>query len=383
MNTRFCITMLSITMFFARILSLEGLAQNVTEAKAPADTSQETDSVNSYLDAVRRIRSFDISAVTTTAELLTQSTSSTDSGESTFRTRGEEEKLAIEVKTRQTWTVDGRRRIDILRVSDSEILDARTFDGEVTRTFDAATRQGSVRVTEPSQFPFAPQGQRYESLYSEVFGGGTFEELFELRSTERMVRDEAGSLTILSVPERTKMYPEYGFKLVIDELHGGLPSEIETLRGKNLYSRTSITEFHLLDDKVTWVPVHSLCTFYGAVRLRDNPSERIVLPVRTVETVIDVVNSSWNREVDAERFKLVFPEGSRVKDDVEGVLFVAGHSEPDKQLKAVLAQAQNMRRAGEAPSDSRRKWQLVVIALNVLVIGGLAAASWRRWGQAG
>ncbi len=167
--------------------------------------------------------------------------------------------------------------------------------------------------------------------------------------------------------------------MVIAQKYGGLPTQIETFRGSTLSSRLLIREFKVLEDGKTWVPTETECTLFGIARLQNDPSEAFLQPVRKVSTIVDSNLSSWNIESDAKRFDFQFPEGSRIRDEIAGSIYVAGDPDPERHLTLLLANGQGFRKTeGVEGFFGRRVLQISALVLNGLFLSGILAIRFSR-----
>lgn len=218
-------------------------------------------------------------------------------------------------KTRQVWESTGRRRVEIdLDGTLSNSL--RVFDGEVVRSFERESLQASVTAKSPSQYPLLVQENRYDALYSEMSGGGTYGKLFASREIIHI--ESNGRYTMVhSPPQPGNMYPRYDFRLTLDSDYGNLPIRIEQRIGDALRSITQISRFHQLDDGA-WVPIGATHEFHIKRDSRDN----VPVPSARVDLTVDLAKSAWNVPIDEKEFTLPFPPGTRVRDEVRGLMMV-------------------------------------------------------------
>lgn len=277
--------------------------------------------IESYLESVDKISSFDILLSQKKTPLLKPISSPGVSRNgrkvttlSYVNFSPDEERVVTLGTTRQVCESSGRRRIEINPHGRQFDL-AKVFDGEVVRAFDTKHLEASIVGNLPAQVPLLANENRYDTLYSEIFDGGTFGELFESRDIVNIEAKER--LVLVHVPPQpgNKMYPKYDFRLVLDLDHGGLPTRIETRLGDVLKSITQISRFHQLDDGA-WVPIEASHEFYIS-RDRVAPTA-----YHRVDLTVDLAISTWNIPVDGAEFLLPFPHGTRVRDDVRGAIMV-------------------------------------------------------------
>jgi hypothetical protein len=95
-----------------------------------------------------------------------------------------------------------------------------------------------------------------------------------------------------------------------------LPAEIDSPSGgleeKQPFWRLAIDKFHEVEPGV-WAPVQA--TF------RWGPTGKVF---SVVKVAVDMDRSQWNKPVPEDFFTLAFPVGTRVKDDVRGIIYTTG-----------------------------------------------------------
>ncbi len=218
-------------------------------------------------------------------------------------------------KTRQVWESTGRRRVEI-DLDGTLSNSVRVFDGEVVRSFERESLQASVTAKSPSQYPLLVQENRYDALYSEMSGGGTYGKLFASREIIHI--ESNGRYTMVhSPPQPGNMYPRYDFRLTLDSDYGNLPIRIEQRIGDALRSITQISRFHQLDDGA-WIPIGATHEFHIKRDSRDN----VPVPSARVDLTVDLAKSAWNVPIDEKEFTLPFPPGTRGRDEVRGLMMV-------------------------------------------------------------
>jgi len=283
-------------------------------------------------------------------------------------------------KTRQVWEATGRRRVEI-GLDGKPSNNVNVFDGEVVRALDNVHQQASITGKSPSQFPLLAKENRYDTLYSEISGGGTYGKLFASREIIHV--ESNGRYTMVhSPPQPGNMYPKFDFRLTLDSDHGNLPVRIEERINDALRSTTQVNQFHQLADGA-WVPVEATHEFYI------NRDDGVAVPDMRVDLTVDLEKSSWNVPIDEKEFTLPFPPGTRVRDEVQGAMMVVEGVDTGKSLEELAVQSRKIIGIGpdgvgvpiradaiDAPDRQFRTW--VIVANIVFLIGIVSVLIWRK-----
>ena len=285
-------------------------------------------------------------------------------------------------KTRQVWESSGRRRVEIDLVG-KHSNNVRVFDGEVVRAIDSLYQAASVTGKSPSQFPLLVKENRYDTLYSEMSGGGTYGKLFASREIIHI--ESNGRYAIIHSPAQPgNMYPKYDFRLTLDSDHGNLPIRIEERIGDALRSITQISRFHQLDDGA-WVPIEATHEFH----IKRDGRDDVPVPGMRVDLTVDLAESAWNVPIDEKEFTLPFPPGTRVRDEVQGAMMVVEGVDTGASLEELAVQSRKIIGIGpdgvgvpiradviHAPDRQFRSW--IIVANVVFLIGIFSVLIWRK-----
>lgn len=267
---------------------------------------------------------------------------------------------------------DGFRRMETLDPKTGQVEEILASNREYDKLLFKSSSTGIVRSSRTSN---AWQGRDYEETFRDLYSGGVriMLVLRERRKWLRVFESDAGRRVIFEVDPKGGpgvTFGGWGFRVTADKSKGFMPNVIETydvIDGGRVYlSRVTVTEFKAVDGVVVPVKVkrENLVTEKG--------SPFFGRSLRTFSLVVDEKQSSWNRPVPDELFKVAFPTGTKVTDEIRQVAYVTGSADPGDNLDALAANAKglitNIRPA--APPTRSYLWVWITAGcVGVLAVG--------------
>lgn len=245
------------------------------------------------------------------------------------------------IKKSRQYFQDGKYCIELLE-QDGKAVDKRgvvsVWDKETEKLFSRAERGGLIRpyaTTMPS-----PYAINYLSLFMVCDGRASYAGMLRRRADKATIEQEDGLIVLSSMPDlsRNDHYCKWGFRLRLDPEAGFLPRRIE------LYVQTKEDAEPLL----TMSNENDLRKFETGVWLPTKSREVINLTMRSPaaaaffgqpsghrEIVVDLAHSSFDAQVPPDVFKLEFPTGTQVYDQVRQVTYRAGADSRQHYLKSM------------------------------------------------
>jgi hypothetical protein len=275
-------------------------------------------------------------------------------------------------RSRQLFS-NGWRRIEKVDPKTGELLEVLGADNEVERILSNQKFEGIVRrAGMPVGIAY---GSDYQETFRSVYGPIQIRQVFHERIKEMRVRREGeGSrylvLEVDPTPKRGITYGGWGYRVYADTAANLLPAIIETFDMKDgerfLTARMTVRERKKIAPGVE-VPVRAVTEYFGIVKELGKYQQ----VAATVELTVDVARSRWNEPIAEEAFRVPFPAGLKVLDEIHDMAYVTGKADPGRNLDDLAANARglitNIRPALPRPSYAWLWW------LAVAAGGGLAA----------
>jgi hypothetical protein len=251
-----------------------------------------------------------------------------------------EPKLDSTKKSRQFFQ-DGKYCVELLDQDGRRIATRAAlvvWDKEKEKLFTQADRSGLIRpytTTMPS--PFATN---YLTLFMLCDGHVTFSEMLRKRADKATIEQENGLIVLSSMPDpsRNEHYCKFGFRLRLDPAAGFLPRRIDFYMQtkpdeKLLHALSSENELMQFESGV-WLPSKTRQTIYLTMQ---SPAAAAFFgrPSGHRDIVVDLAHSSFDAQVPPDVFKLEFPTGTQVYDQVRQVTYRAGADSRQHYLKSM------------------------------------------------
>jgi hypothetical protein len=305
---------------------------------------QDLPKVSNFLDsletAIKSITSFDVYVQDTTEYYF--STEKDESGRQARAVTLHSPPIIERTKSRQMFAYNGWRRIEG-RDSDTGkdggvIVGA---DNEVERIHFPLRSEGAVRA---AGGPSMSDGSDYFETFRTVTTSIPILVVFREREKEARIRREPSGRVVLEVDPtdvRGMTYGGWGFRVYADPAVNLLPAVIEKywiIKGKQvLLSRRTILERKQIAPGVA-VPVKSVTHYFEP----EKDSGKFGEVWKKVDLVVDVARSRWNHPIPQEAFRVPFPAGTRVIDEIRDVAFVTGKPDPGRNLADLAANARGL-----------------------------------------
>lgn len=214
-------------------------------------------------------------------------------------------------------------------------------DGETEKGLKRDEQSAFIR--EPLENPIAGDGWNYLHACRNIQGSYSILECMRERKNV-VVSEPDGSSILLETAPRPKgevEYAPFGFRVTLDKTHGAMPVVIERtkiIQGQIFTQRRlRVLEWKGLGMGV-WVPVRIITQYFNS-----DPDWGAFGALYSEETlVVDVAQSSWNKEIPEATFTLPLPTGVKVLDTRRGVQFVTGKPDPGKNLDDLIAHARKV-----------------------------------------
>jgi hypothetical protein len=274
-------------------------------------------------------------------------------------------------RSRQLFS-NGWRRMEILDPKTGKLIELFGADNEVERILYNQRLEGTIRR---AGSPGIDHGSDYQETFRTVYGQIQIRHVFRERIKDMRVRreGEGGRYLVLEVDPTAKRgitFGGWGYRVYADTSANLLPAVIETFDMKEgerfLTSRMTIRERKMIAPGVE-VPVKAVTEYFGIVK----ELGKFQQVCQKAEFTVDVARSRWNEPIAEETFRVPFPAGLKVLDEIHDMAYVTGKADPGKNLDDLAANARgiitNIRPALPRPSYAWLWW------LAAAVGGGLVA----------
>jgi hypothetical protein len=177
-------------------------------------------------------------------------------------------------------------------------------------------------------------------------------------------------------------FPDRGCRLIIDPKNAFLPKTFEwfkPLGGRKItLLRRQVQEWKAIG-KGLWAPIRMITYQYAS-----DASDAAALGqvVTETEMKLRVSESSWNKEIPEDRFRLPLPSGVTVTDLRRQLQYVTGASDPGKNLDDLIKHARSVTEATPMEPPTPEGWlnrRVLLLGLLILMaLGGIVFVVLRR-----
>jgi hypothetical protein len=355
------------------------LGSGMVRADDLSDTTKMLDALEASINA---IHSYDLRVSEERQVFFTEDEIVIEDGKKVFRQKSKAEVFESPridtLDTRQVFQ-NGSRRVETFETKSGRVKDVFVSDNEHDRTFHPGSMRGEQRKA-------GLQSLRWHSDYLETFRTvqGPTRILLVLRERQSSIRiyrsSDKNQFIVFEVLPNTKpgiTLGAWGFRIFADTKANLLPAIVECFvkkeQGSPLLNRMTVTKRKTISAGIE-VPIEIVTESFSLNKNGGKYQE----PFARTKLTVDTSRSHWNDSIDSKDFKLDFPTGSLVNDQVRDIAIVTGKSEPGANMDQLAADAQRVLEIQHAapPSRSTKYWWL---SGTLIVVGISIALGWRKY----
>jgi hypothetical protein len=285
--------------------------------------------------------------------------------------------MVVRQYSRQVY-LKGRGRVEIMDGAGGTGGKISTYDNVEAKSFNVRT--GDLFISR-SIGGITMDGGDYRETFRRVSRGVNLDLLAGLKERVKYLQfkepQKGQPFVIVEAPPVGKeiggvSYPQWAFRVKLDPRRKMLPASIEVFQplgaDLRLYRRTTVEQWKDIGEG-TWVPTKARTRIFAI-----EPENREIDGQVANEIVldVDVVHSSWNKQIGKEVFNLPLPAGTRVTDTERGVRYVTGKADPGKNLSDLARNARNAVPFTTGPNAEIASWQSWKAITGYMLVVGVA-----------
>jgi len=275
----------------------------------------------------------------------------------------------------------GWRRIEKMDPETGEVLQIMGADLNVMRFHFKKEHTGRISRAGGDATQI---GTDYQELFRSLVGDFDIPKMLRERlELGRVWREGPGDrLVVFEVPPTRKpgvSFGAWGYRVFADTGNQFLPCVIETFEIREgvtaLRTRRTIKERKSIAPGVS-VPTKAVIDAF----VLDRRPEFFQKKYSQLEVTVDVARSRWNEPIPEEVFRVPFPAGLSVHDEIRDVAFIVGKADPGRNLDDLAGNARgiirNVRPQLSRPSNAWVWWLVGGMGVGLAGLAGLYY--WRR-----
>jgi hypothetical protein len=270
----------------------------------------------------------------------------------------------------------GWRKIVKLNPQSGEPSEILGSDNELERIHFLSSNRGSIRRAGGRGIGW---GQDYQETFRTLCDGVPIILVFRERIKNVRVSRE-GPYVVFEVDPKGITYAGWGFRVYADPRVNFLPAKTEAFQDRDgerqLMARMTVMERKKVG--TVEVPVRAVTEFFSCNK--ESPKYQHVHS--KYELKVNVAESRWNEAIAEETFRVPFPAGIYVIDEIRDVAFVVGKPDPGKNLEELARNskilAKNIRPVFPPPTRNWAWWIVGGTSAGVVLLALVAFLIYRR-----
>jgi hypothetical protein len=242
----------------------------------------------------------------------------TEGGKTKDRDTSKRAELTVFSPPRVSWSQSrqlysrGWRRVEKFDPNTGQPVEVYGADNETERILFVRDQQGVVRRAGSKGMDW---GKDYQETFRTLLNGLPTMHVFRGRTKPATVWREDRYTVIEIEPGLGNSYGNWGFRVFADPSAKFFPAKTESYRIRDgeqfLLSRMTVTERKQIGPDLE-VPIKAMTEFFCTLK----GSERYQQVMRKDELIVDVARSQWNQPIADDAFRVAFPSGLLVNDQI-------------------------------------------------------------------